>query len=95
MSGRCVYVKRPAGWDRWSLQVKRMLLDSDFLIGFLAATYVAEELEKRESVFTKNEQSLWWSRAMDWVNSRDAKTLDPRESALFNDIRLRLALRKP
>jgi len=95
VAGRCNYVKRPGGWDRWSPQMRRMLLDSDFLVGFGATTSVAQELEKRESGFTKPERSLWWSRATDWVISRDAKTLDPRESALFNDIRLRLAGLKP
>jgi hypothetical protein len=95
VAGRCSYAKKAVGWDRWSPQVKRMLLDSDFEIGFVAAIAAAQELERRDSEFTRAERSLWWGRATDWVNFKTASALDPRESALLGEIRARLASRKP
>ena len=95
VAGRCSYAKKAIGWDRWSSHVKRMLLDADFEIGFVAAVAVSQELERRDSEFTRAERSLWWGRATDWANFKSTSALDPRESALLEDIRVRLASRKP
>ena len=95
VSSRCGYVKKSVGWDKWSPHLKRMLLESDFIIGYLAAGAVAHELERRDSEFTAKERSLWWSRATEWVTSRNKSELDARGTALLEELRHRLAYRKP